>query len=338
MSEWIAVLTVSLLVFRVLFFMGGVSFGMNRSLFGNQLFSKTPPFSTLTQTQLSAVTRFAVLPYMEQSGLYGQFDARQPFAGRFDYSAPFAAGAPASVNYAFQFGDGPVAFRCPTSPVINSDKYVSNYACSMGGGGPAFRLDPTTYVVTPDGTVPENAPTDNQPASNNPLAPCHNPAPGNTLVPANGNRIMWDNGVMFMNSSVSISAISDGTSNCILAGETMYTGLKRNYTNATGTTQAWWSWASTVRPSAGALAVFNVTASMCGINQPCVSFTWDQAVKRQGAAKAHGMQQSGYSSWHTGGAQLVLCDGSVKFFSQNMDLITHQIMGAVSDGRVVGEY
>jgi hypothetical protein len=50
-------MTVSHLDFRVLFFMGGVSFGMNWSLLGNQLFSKTQPFSTLTQTQLSAVTR-----------------------------------------------------------------------------------------------------------------------------------------------------------------------------------------------------------------------------------------------------------------------------------------
>jgi prepilin-type N-terminal cleavage/methylation domain-containing protein len=279
----------------------------------------------------------AVLPYMENTNIYNQFDPKQPFAGRYDYSALFTPSAPASTNYAFQFGDGPVVYRCPTSPVLNSDRYVSNYACNMGGGGPGFRIDPTTYLPAPNnGTLPENAPTDNQPLSNNPLAPCHNPAPGNTLIPANGNRIMWNNGAMFMNSSVGVGQITDGTSNCLLAGETMYVGLKRNYSSAG--TQAWWSWASSVRTSSGALAVFNVSAAMCGINQPCVSFTMEQARKRQGAAKAHGMQQSGYSSWHDGGAQLVLCDGSVQFFSQNMDLMTHQKMGAIADGQVIGEF
>jgi len=281
----------------------------------------------------------SVLPYMELTTLYQQFNTTLPFAGRFDYSAPFDAGAPASTNYAIQFAAvGPPVYRCPSSPVYNSDKYVSNYACNMGGGGPAFRIDPTTYLPAPDGTVPENAPTDNQPLSNNPLAPCYNPAPGNVLIPANGNRILWNNGVMYMNSSVNIGGITDGTTNCILGGETMYVGLKRNYTNSTGTTQAWWGWASTARPQTGAIAAFNISATLCGINQPCVSFTMVQAKQRQGAAKAHGMQMSGYSSWHDGGANLLLCDGSVKLFSQNMDLITHELMGAISDGQTMGEF
>ena len=299
----------------------------------------TPPGPNNYGTFVRMPWTVLVLPYMEQAAIYNQFNPALPFAGRFDYSAPFDPGAPPSTNYAFQFTPtGPAVYRCPSSPVYNSDRYVSNYACNMGGGGPAFRIDPTTYLPAPNGTVPENAPTDNQPLSNNPLAPCYNPAPGNVLIPANGNRILWDNGAMYMNSAVNISAIADGTSNCVLAGETMYTGLKRNYTNGTGTTQAWWSWASAARPTTGAIAVFNISATLCGINQPCVSFTMVEAKKRQGAAKAHGMQMSGYSSWHDGGANLLLCDGSVQFFSQNMDLITHELMGAISDGRVIGEF
>ena len=54
----------------------------------------------------------SVLPYMEQSTYYNQFNGSLPFAGRFDYSAPFLAGAPASTNYAFQFADvGPAVYR-----------------------------------------------------------------------------------------------------------------------------------------------------------------------------------------------------------------------------------
>ena len=123
---------------------------------------------------------------------------------------------------------------------------------------------------------------------------------------------MWNNGAMHVNSAVNISTIVDGTSNCVLAGETMYVALKKNYTGPGQ--EAWWAWASAARPTLNSIAVFNISATLCGINQPCVSFTMAQAKQRQGAAKAHGMQMSGYSSWHDGGANLLLCDGSVNCF------------------------
>jgi len=293
-------------------------------------------------TFLRAPWTVLILPYLEQAPLYNQFSLTSAFAGRYDYSsicnAP-QAGTPGSVNYALQFGNSPAPYRCPSSPVFNSDRYVSNYAACMGGGGPAFRTNPTTYAPEVDGTVRENTPIDNQPLSDNPLAPCYiSGGASSALIPANGNRILWNNGVIYQNSAVSIGAVQDGTSNCILAGETMYVGLKSGYTNATGTVEAWWSWASTARPSAGANAVFNSSAALCGINDPCVSFTFAQAKQRRGSAKAHGMQMSGFSSWHEGGAQIVLCDGSVRFLSQNMDLKTHQQMGSIRDGNVLGEF
>lgn len=281
-----------------------------------------------------------LLPYLDQAPLFNQFDMSQPFSGWPGHSTLFDPGAPPSVNYNIQFNtDAPSVFRCPSSPVYASDRYVSNYYACMGGGGPAFKIDPTTGLPAVDGTAPANAPTDNQPYSNNPLAPCFNSSNQVIVVP-NGNRILWNNGPVFLNSSVNIAAITDGTSNQVLAGESMYVGLKKNYTNPpANTTQAWWTWASAARPHSGTNQIcFNVAACLCGINKPCINYTFQTAMRRQGSANAHGMLMAGYSSWHAGGAHLLLCDGSVRFFSENMDLLTQERMGSAYDGGVLGEF
>lgn len=282
-----------------------------------------------------------LLPYIDQAPLYNRFEMAFPFAGWPGHSTLFDAGAPPSPNYTVQFETpAPIVFRCPSSPVYSSDTYVSNYAACMGGGGPPFKIDPATGAPAVDGTAPENASQDNQPFSNNPLAPCFNLI-NLPVVLRNGNRIFWNNGPVHVNSSVNIAAVVDGTTNCVLAGETMYVGLKKNYTNATGTTQAWWTWASAMRPQTATGTthiVFNTVGTMCGINRPCVNFSMDDARRRQGSANAHGMLMSGYSSWHTGGAHLLLCDGSVRMLSESMDLLIQEKMGSIYDGQTLGEF
>lgn len=44
------------------------------------------------------------------------------------------------------------------------------------------------------------------------------------------------------------------------------------------------------------------------------------------------------SSWHTGGVQICLADGSVKFISDNIDNGTWVKIGARNDGQVIGEF
>lgn len=44
------------------------------------------------------------------------------------------------------------------------------------------------------------------------------------------------------------------------------------------------------------------------------------------------------SSRHTGGAQFTLCDGSVRFISENVDQGTYQALGSKAGGEVIGEY
>ena len=46
----------------------------------------------------------------------------------------------------------------------------------------------------------------------------------------------------------------------------------------------------------------------------------------------------GFRSRHTGGCQILLCDGSVRFVSQNVDAQTWRNVGGRADGRVLGEF
>ncbi|MCA9046189.1 MAG: DUF1559 domain-containing protein, partial [Planctomycetaceae bacterium] len=43
----------------------------------------------------------------------------------------------------------------------------------------------------------------------------------------------------------------------------------------------------------------------------------------------------GYKSLHVGGAQFLMGDGAVKFFSENIDMNTYARLGAKADGFVV---
>ena len=44
------------------------------------------------------------------------------------------------------------------------------------------------------------------------------------------------------------------------------------------------------------------------------------------------------NSQHTGGVQLVLCDGSVRFVSENLDIGTWRNLGSIDGGEIVGEF
>lgn len=45
-----------------------------------------------------------------------------------------------------------------------------------------------------------------------------------------------------------------------------------------------------------------------------------------------------FGSWHIGGAQFTLGDGSVRFISENIDLTLYRSLGSISGGEVVGEF
>jgi len=123
------------------------------------------------------------------------------------------------------------------------------------------------------------------------------------------------NGMFYAISSVRIRDVVDGTSNTLFVGE------------ATGNPGV----STGIR--AYSYAGYNVLDTTFGINgttsypgrTPTGTFTWN-------------FRRAGFSSFHTGGAHFALCDGSVRFISQNLHQGTLNALATRQESDVVGEF
>lgn len=132
---------------------------------------------------------------------------------------------------------------------------------------------------------------------------------------------MNNNGLLFLNSGVGFQEIRDGASNTILAGEKIIPpGFKD---------LGWMS---------GTMATLRNT----GV---AINTGWDIGGPRttRGGPIAplpapSDTATSGYSSQHTGGAQFVFADGSVRFLSENINLKTYSLLGNREDLSALEEF
>ncbi|WP_437227341.1 DUF1559 domain-containing protein [Planctomicrobium sp. SH661] len=99
--------------------------------------------------------------------------------------------------------------------------------------------------------------------------------------------------------------VTDGTSNTLMLGEGTFLGPNggTNFAQWMGT----WALASTVN----------------GINMPNASAYYNG---------------SGFRSYHTGGAQFAMVDGSVRFINNNVNLMTLSSLGTKAGGEVLSEF
>ena len=150
--------------------------------------------------------------------------------------------------------------------------------------------------------------------------------------------------------------IVDGTSNTAMVGEIHRGALFNRYSggpsNITGQRCKWWAAESgfcaadtwfppnaanpTKGNNKGMTAPQNGAANDLGClsgQGPCadqVSWVDDVAPDEPGAR--------GLSSAHTGGAQVLLGDGSVRFVSDSIDITTWRGVGTMNNGEVLGEF
>ena len=242
-----------------------------------------------------------ILPYIEQSAAYDVMDFDQNFLGAYN-----DGGAPAAMRAVF---DRPLTiFQCPSYP--GRDPLVhSNYMGVMGGGS----------------TQPTWA---------------HNTAPYGVGF--------WNNGILFRNSRVNMRDVTDGTSNTMAVGETKYQlGLG-------GKSTWYYGWASSMRFSSGVGTNSGTLAAATDAPINCYAGTghsgdtaWgDPSIGTFGtitvssAVQTAGSNLMGraFGSFHKGGAQFVMVDGSVHFLSENINITTYQNLAIRNDGQVLGEF
>jgi prepilin-type N-terminal cleavage/methylation domain-containing protein/prepilin-type processing-associated H-X9-DG protein len=117
-------------------------------------------------------------------------------------------------------------------------------------------------------------------------------------------------GVMWHNSSITLTAITDGTSNTLAVGECMFD-------ERTGKSACIWA-GMTGFTSAGAVRISDVT-------------WWvDEAT-----ATVNGPAEQAFSSRHPGGAMFGFCDGSVRFFRNGGDPNNVRFLAGRGDGVIV---
>ena len=154
---------------------------------------------------------------------------------------------------------------------------------------------------------------------------------------SSGNGIVGSKGVLFPNSAVRMADLTDGTTNIILVGE------QNNWiTDAANNKNDWrgsqphsfaMGFNRPNKPSGGGdpgdLRAFNTTTIRYQINAP-------RMAGQPGVAGNLG-NNIPINSAHTGGANMLIGDASVKFMRDSMTLLTLQNLAQRDDGVVISE-
>lgn len=123
-------------------------------------------------------------------------------------------------------------------------------------------------------------------------------------------------GVFYLNSSVSLNHVRDGSSNQLAVGE------RRTDDLPSGRELGWMSGTSATLRNGG--VPINAVRSK-DLPFPRTSLTADETT-------------GGFSSGHTGGAQFGLADASVRFISENADTTVLRYLCDIDDGHDIGDF
>lgn len=242
-----------------------------------------------------------VLPFAEQKPLYDQVDTR--LIDGWNSIVPTAD----NPNARARQHQVPYA-RCPSdiSPE-RTDWAQASYTGCMGSQRKAS-VDAACNIYMTPGVHYENPGGSNDAASTTNKAYCSG-------VFARGGAV------------IKLADVTDGLSNTLAVGEI----LPRCVDHVAG----WWEFNGHGNAHAGTSVPIN-TKTTCAISQ-------QDAINRGYPfpncwPKTNWNLSWGFRSEHAGGAQFVLCDGSVRFLTETIDYDTYQYLGGRRDGHSIGDY
>lgn len=140
-------------------------------------------------------------------------------------------------------------------------------------------------------------------------------------------------GMFYRNSKNGFAACTDGSSNTLLASEGIIRG---NGVSAWGGLGGYWGGAP--HGSYGFSSAEGPNTTVPDRVYSCKSTTYPKAPCENGNAGGLAGRWNFARSQHPGGVQVTLCDGSVRFVGETVDIVTWRNLGNRNDGNVLGEY
>ncbi len=160
----------------------------------------------------------------------------------------------------------------------------------------------------------------------------------NTSTPATPSKYEWDGGLK-KGAGTRISEYTDGMSNTIMLVEDAARPRVFVRGKPTGaTTKDGWGWADTETGYSmdGADDTGAVGKADCIIATGVCTLTTPTSPARSSAVNM--TNDSEMYSFHTGGSQVLMCDGSVRFITENMSAATLGALATRGEGEAVGEF
>ncbi|MGH7138379.1 MAG: DUF1559 domain-containing protein [Pirellulales bacterium] len=246
-----------------------------------------------------------ILPNMEQQNVFNLIN----------FSQPVGMGVNATVSLV-----NIPAYQCPSDPLQDP---IQIYDSSLSA--PIATVAHGNYVGC-DGWIECLVGSTGTIAPTGPFAWAADGIPNGVYGP--GAR-----GVFWRNSHTKITDVKDGTSNTILAGERSSNHSSSTWTGAVpqGLTPAW------------------MAAVPLAPNSPPPSAAYDNADFGEALVLAHCnythtpcadfpiFDPDTFYSYHPGGANFLICDGSGRFISSNVDGYVYQAMATIGAGEAYGQ-
>jgi len=242
-----------------------------------------------------------VLPYVDQAAMYHQLEA--------DATIYFWQAAAGSSLRTVAEAVVPT-FVCPSDPDQTNNRggastswaFQGNYAGNGGVG---------TFTITSAGLIDVSVPS--------------------VITP-----LYATSGIFGISSSTKMNKVIDGTSNTLLVGE----GIVRPGSGTWGNLGGYWGGSTHggVTFSAAEAPNTSVPDSMYSCKTATTPSAPNGAPCSGSTSNGATLRYNFLRSYHTGGVQVALCDGSVRFASNNISLQTWRKIGTAADGQVVGEF
>jgi prepilin-type N-terminal cleavage/methylation domain-containing protein len=263
-----------------------------------------PPFgiSTNTGDEWGSSWMVYLLPFIEQGNLYNNWQFNQQ-SGVFNGN-----------NITLRTNLTIPGFVCPTSPLPKQAKSQTttrafNYV-AIAGAAPGLI---TNYNEQRAQTTPYG--------------------------------IVSGGGVLFPNSQTTFGDIRDGSSNTLVVSEHSDYMRLQDGTQADWRGSQPWGWAIGVKHgdvppnyfTGGDNRSFNMTTIRYGVNKKTGWSNGNGDCAGSGVCLDYG-QNIPLNSAHSGGVQILLGDGSVRFINDNINLEVLAVLGTRDDGKALGEF